>query len=215
MRVDELRVDGCGWTEQQVARTTGFVVRVFSLTRIFAVSYSSPVSKLRRPFLSDRYFFVTARLLERRAKLSETDFTLLARAFNRARALHDFYLTAWVFLPDHWHAICAPPHPMSISLAIKSVKQSSTSGINRGRGTDGELWQPRFFDRALRTVQEYSETVEYIHLNPVKAGLVRGPQDWRWSSFNEYSGISADAQKRRCSLVIDRVRMRSEPRTRI
>ena len=32
----------------------------------------------------------------------EPDFRLLARAFNRARALHRFYLTAWVFLPDHW-----------------------------------------------------------------------------------------------------------------
>jgi REP element-mobilizing transposase RayT len=80
------------------------------------------VSNLRRPFLSNRYFFITVRLLKRRTKLAETDLTLLARAFNRARALHDFYLTAWVFLPNHWHSICAPLHPASISLAIKSVK---------------------------------------------------------------------------------------------
>jgi REP element-mobilizing transposase RayT len=78
---------------------------------------------VRRPFLSNRYFFITLRLLKRRAKLTETDLTLLARAFNRARALHDFYLTAWVSLPGHGHAICAPLHPASISLAIKSVKQ--------------------------------------------------------------------------------------------
>ena len=149
------------------------------------------------------------RLLRRREKLTEADLTRSARAFSRARALQDFYLTAWVFLPDHWHAICAPLYPVSISLAIKSVKQSSMRAINRGRGADGELWQPRFFDRALRTVQEYS----YIHLNPVKAGLVRRPQDWRWSSFNEYSGRSADEQKRRCGLIIDRVRMPSDPRT--
>ncbi|HEV2382440.1 MAG TPA: hypothetical protein VG206_21955 [Terriglobia bacterium] len=64
------------------------------LTIILAVSYSSAVSKLRRPFLSNRYFFITVRLLKRRAKLTETDLTLLARAFNRARARHDFYLTA-------------------------------------------------------------------------------------------------------------------------
>jgi len=179
------------------------------------VSCSSAVSKLRRPFLSNRYFFITVRLLKRRAKLIETDFTLLARAFNAARALHEFYLTAWVFLPDHWHCICAPVYPTTISLAIKSVKQSSISAINRGRGAEGELWQPRFFDRALRTVQEYSDKVEYIHLNPVKAGLVRWPQGWRWSSFNEYSGVSADEQKRRCGLIIDRVRMPSDPRTRI
>jgi len=130
------------------------VVRVFSLSIIPAVSYSTPVSKLRRPFLSNRCFFITARLLKRRQKLTEPDFALLARAFNRARALHKFYLTAWVFLPDHWHCICAPVYPTTISLAMKSVKQSSMSAINRRRGTEGELWQPRFFDRALRTVKE-------------------------------------------------------------
>jgi len=55
--------------------------------------YSIPVSKLRRPFLSDRYFFVVVRLLRRREKFTEPDFALLARAFNRARALHPFYLS--------------------------------------------------------------------------------------------------------------------------
>ena len=173
------------------------------------------MSRLRRPFLSNRYFFITVRLLKRRAKLSEPDFDLLARGFNRARGLHSFYLTAWVFLPDHGQVICAPVYPTTISLAMKSVKQSSMSAINRRRGAEGEFWQPRFFDRALRTVKEYNEKVEYIHLNPVKAGLVRRPQDWRWSSFNEYSGMSAAEQERRCGLTIDRVRMPSDPRTRI
>jgi REP element-mobilizing transposase RayT len=75
------------------------------------------VSKLRRPFLSA--FFIVVRLLRRREKLTEADFALLARAFNRARALHPFCLTAWVFLPDHWHGICAPVYPVTISLAMK------------------------------------------------------------------------------------------------
>ena len=168
-----------------------------------------------RPFLSDRYFFITVRLLKRRAKSGEPDSALLARAFNRARALRAFYLTAWVFLPDHWHAICAPTYPVTISLAMKSVKQSSMSAINRRRGAGGELWQPRFFDRSLRTVKEYNEKVEYIHMNPVRSGLVSHPQDWKWSSYNEYAGVSAAEQKSRCGLIIDRVRMPSDPRTRI
>lgn len=191
------------------------MVRVFSLTVVLTVLYSIAVSKLQRPFLSDRYFFITVRLLKRRRELTEPDFVLMARAFNRARALHPFYLTAWVFLPDHWHAICAPQYPVTISLATKSVKQSSMSAINRHRGTEGELWQARFFDRALRTVEEYNEKVEYIHMNPLRAGRVRHPQDWTWSSFNEYAGMSADEQKRRCGLIIDRLRMPSDPRTRI
>jgi REP element-mobilizing transposase RayT len=69
-------------------------------------------------------------------------------------------------------------YPVAISLAMKSVKQSSMSAVNQHRGAGGELWQPRFFDRALRTVGEYNEKVEYIHLNPVRAGLVSRPEDW-------------------------------------
>jgi hypothetical protein len=92
---------------------------------------------------------------------------------------------------------------------------SSLILINRWRGEHGELWQGRFFDRALRTVREYNEKIEYIHLNPVKAGLVRRAQDWRWSSVNEYSGMSAAEQEQRCGLRIDRINMPSASKTRI
>jgi REP element-mobilizing transposase RayT len=136
---------------KQVARTADFAVRVFTIAIIATAPYSIAVSKLRRPFLSDRYFFIVVRLLRRREKFTEPDFALWARAFNRARALHPFHLTAWVFLPDPaaaGHCICAPVCPVTISLAMKSVKQSSMSAVNQYRGADGELWQPRFFDRA-------------------------------------------------------------------
>jgi putative transposase len=173
------------------------------------------------------------RVLRQREKLTELDFALLARAFNRARVLHPFYLTAWVFLPDlsaDGHCICAPVHPATISLAMKSVKQSSTSASNQRRGTESELWQPRFpsaglracFDRSLRSVKEYEEKVEYIHLNPVRAGLVSRPEDWRWSSYNEYAGMSAEESASRRTVRspvplcgIDRVRMPSDPHARI
>jgi hypothetical protein len=65
------------------------------------------------------------------------------------------------------------------------------STVNRRRGADGELWQPRFFDRARRGVKEYKPKVESIHLNPVRAGWVSRPGDGRWSSYNEYAGLSA------------------------
>jgi hypothetical protein len=68
---------------EQVARTADFAVRVFSVAIIAAAPYSIAVSKLRRPFLSDRYCFIVVRLLRRREKFTEPDFALLARAFNR------------------------------------------------------------------------------------------------------------------------------------
>ena len=93
-----------------------------------------------------------------------------------------------MFLPDHWHAIFFPPHPLTISDVMESIKVGSTRRVNIPRAERGLLWQPRFFDRALRTVKEYNEKVEYIHLNPVKAGLVKRPEDWPWSSVHDYTG---------------------------
>jgi hypothetical protein len=57
------------------------------------------MSRLRRPFLSDRYFFITVRLLKGRGRLRDADFRQLALALNRTRRQHPFYLTAWAFLP--------------------------------------------------------------------------------------------------------------------
>ena len=64
-------------------RRADFAVRVFSVAIIATVPYSIAVSKVRRPFLSDRYFVIVVRLLRQREKFSEPDFALLARAFNR------------------------------------------------------------------------------------------------------------------------------------
>jgi hypothetical protein len=101
--------------------------------------------------------------------------------------------------------------------AVFAVRGSSFEK-SAGHGSGGpryQLWQPRFFDRALRTVKEYNEKVECIHLNPVKAGLISRPEDWRWSSYNEYAGMSAEEQKKRCGLIVDRVRIPSDFGARI
>jgi len=173
------------------------------------------MSRLRRPFLYDRYIFVTVKLLRSRAELETPDYKRLATSLARMRQKHGFAITAWVFLPDHWHAIIYPPHPLSISTVFKALKVSSMISINVRRREGGELWQDRFFDHALRTVRDYNEKVEYIHLNPVRRGLVRHATDWKWSSVHEYAGISGEEQERRCGLRIDRVRLPADGNTRI
>jgi len=90
-----------------------------------------------------------------------------------------------------------------------------STAINRCRSTSGPFWQPRFFVRALRTVKEYNEKVEYIHLNPVKAGLVRRPEEWFWSSAREYSGSLHEEATRHPFLPIDRVLLPSDEQKRI
>jgi hypothetical protein len=71
------------------------------------------------------------------------------------------------------------------------------------------------FDRALRTVKEYGETVEYIHRNPVRRGHVSRPGAWKWSSAKEYAGVSSAEQMAECGLAIDRVKLPADPRALI
>ena len=174
--------------------------------------YNHPVmSRLRRIALSDRFFFVTCRIFPEHRLLSGRDFACLADAVHSRRAEFGFALPAWVFLPSHWHAIFFPGHPVTISTLMKGIKVSAASRINAANGENGPVWQSRFFDRMLRTVKEYRETVEYIHWNPVKAGLATRPEDWEWSSAREYEQ-SANVSNR---LTTDQVELPSEERMRI
>ncbi len=51
----------------------------------------------------------------------------------------------------------------------------------------------------------YLETVEYIHMNPVRRGLVKRAEEWKGSSVREYAGVDADEPESRCGLEMDRV----------
>jgi putative transposase len=77
------------------------------------------------------------------------------------------------------------------------------------------LLQGRFFDRAARTVREYHEKVEYIHLNPVRAGLVQRPDDWKWSSVRDYTGTLRAPAGAGSPIPVDRITLPADPRTRI
>ena len=173
------------------------------------------MSRLRRLVLSDRFFFVTCRLIRRRQLLGQAEFACLARVIAERRRKHGFLFTAWVSLPDHWHAILLPRHPLTISEVMESIKVGSTLRINARRNESGLLWQPRFFDRALRTVKEYNEKVQYIHLNPVKAGLARRPEDWPWSSIHDYTESVQRPPATPSGLAIDGVLLPADGRTRI
>jgi hypothetical protein len=49
------------------------------------------------------------------------------------------------------------------------------------------FWQTRFYDFNVWSDEKRVEKLRYIHRNPVKRGLVREPEEWRWSSFRYYA----------------------------
>jgi REP element-mobilizing transposase RayT len=100
------------------------------------------MSRLRRLVVSDRCFFMSCRLQPRRGILSSSEFAGWAEVIHERREKHRFLLTAWVFLPDHWHAIIYPPYPLTISTAVEAIKDGATKRINHSRREAGVLFQP-------------------------------------------------------------------------
>jgi putative DNA methylase len=108
-------------------------------------------------------------------------------------------------MPDHWHALLGVRHPLTISRAVQDVKWTAARLLNRQRKTAGPVWQHQFWDRFVRHGKELAARFEYMHLNPVKKGLVGHPEEWRWSSYNNYS---LDPERvADCPIQVDCVRL--------
>ena len=86
-------------------------------------------------------------------------------------------------MPNHWHALVVPLQDCSHSLSevMKRVKGRSAKGIRQRCGGEGAVWQREWFDRWVRDEAEWERIVDYIHDNPVKAGLVQTWNDDPWT----------------------------------
>jgi hypothetical protein len=81
-----------------------------------------------------------------------------------------------------WH------YPVSLWHILESIKVGSTLGIKAGTKDSGLLWQPRFFPRPAQSIKECSQKVEYVHLNPQRAGPAMRAEGWQESSVHSSSG---------------------------
>lgn len=99
-------------------------------------------------------------------------------------------LICWCIMPNHVHTLIAPVEGMSLSEIMYDWKSYTTHAINKALNRKGKLWMMEYFDRYIRDNEHFQKVVNYIHNNPVKAGLVANPADWRWSSASSQLGGS-------------------------
>lgn len=105
-----------------------------------------------------------------------------------------YELICWCIMPNHVHTLIAPVEGMSLSEIMYDWKSYTTHAINKALNRKGKLWMMEYFDRYIRDDNHFQKVVNYIHNNPVKAGLVAEPADWRWSSAGSGSQVSVPAQ---------------------
>ncbi|UCE18710.1 MAG: transposase [Gemmatimonadota bacterium] len=95
---------------------------------------------------------------------------------------------AFCLMPNHYHLEVETPFG-NISRAMQWIKTTYAFNYNRRYNRSGHLFQGRFKAILLEKESHLLELSRYIHLNPVRGGLVKSPEEYVWSSYRDYIGM--------------------------
>jgi len=98
-------------------------------------------------------------------------------------------LHAYVMMGNHYHLLVETPAP-SLSRGMRHLNGVYTQAFNRRHQRVGHLFQGRFKSILVEKESHLLELLRYVVLNPVRAGLVRSPCEWPWSSYRATAGES-------------------------
>lgn len=147
-------------------------------------------------------FFFTVNLLNRRSCLLVTHITELRETVREARAKQPFHIDGWVVLPEHMHCIWTLPvgdddYPgrwkaIKTAFARRIPRTEPLSATRLARKERG-IWQRRYWEHTIRDALDCSRHMDYLHINPVKHGLVARVADRPYSSFHKLVAVGVYA----------------------
>jgi putative transposase len=92
---------------------------------------------------------------------------------------------AYCLMTNHVHLLLTPHTADACALLMKNLGQCYVQGVNRRLGRTGTLWEGRFYSSLASSESYVLACYRYIELNPVLAGMVAHPAQYRWSSYGE------------------------------
>lgn len=119
---------------------------------------------------------------------------LLAR-IGETKKRDDFLILAYSVMSNHYHLALRMGH-VSLSRSMRTIHQRYTQSYNGRHRILGPLWQGRYKAKLVESVESLWRVIAYIHLNPVAAGIVEDPSEYRFSGHRELVG-----RRRRQGLV--------------
>ena len=154
--------------------------------------YSAAMDYRRAWHKGGTYFF-TVNLLQRQGNdLLTRHIDQLRAAVALVRKNHPFIIHAWVVLPNHLHRVIElPPEDQDFATRWRLIKTNffkalpiterrSAARVRRGeRG----IWQRRYWEHLIRNEADFCAHTNYVHINPLKHGLVHRIADWPYSTF--------------------------------
>ena len=142
------------------------------------------MARLARRELPDGLHHVTSRAVRRLPLfVSERDaLALLSLVDHVTGKTARWKVLAYCLMPNHFHLV-VEAEIAELSIAMHRVNGLYAQRFNREHGYRGHLFQGRFHATPILTEGHLPESVRYVLLNPVRAGLCERPEHWRWSSY--------------------------------
>lgn len=93
---------------------------------------------------------------------------------------------AYCLMTNHIHLLIAEKD-LPIGEIVRRIGIAYVSYFNKRRDRSGTLFEGRFRSEPVGEIEYFCKLLNYIHMNPVKAGICNKPEDYRWSSWREYA----------------------------
>ena len=120
---------------------------------------------------------------------NEQDYWEFKESLKITKNRYPFYLHAYKQMPNHFHLLVETKQ-VPLSIIMRSLLTRYARYFNRKYKRVGHVFQSRYKAILCEKNAYLLELVRYIHLNAVRAKLVKSPSDWEWSSHREYLGKS-------------------------
>ncbi len=96
---------------------------------------------------------------------------------------------AYVLMPNHVHLLLTPTEPLALGRLMQALGRRYVMGFNRRHARSGTLWEGRYRACIVESEHYLFACSRYIEMNPVRAGLVADPAEYRWSSYAHHIGL--------------------------
>ena len=134
---------------------------------------------------------VTNRGVEKRdIYLDDQDRLRFLKLLQKVIADYRWQLLAYVLMSNHYHLFFRTPDT-NLSLGMKDLDGDYASSFNMRHRRVGHLFQGRFKSHLVDSETYLLTLARYIVLNPVRAGMVESPGQWKWSSYRATAGLVA------------------------
>lgn len=113
----------------------------------------------------------------------EEDYRKYLDALEVASDEYECLVHAYVLMTNHIHLLLTPMTEKSVSLMMQAIGRKYVRYINGAYQRSGTLWEGRYKSALVETEQYLLTCSRYIELNPVRAGMVDAPGQYKWSSY--------------------------------